>query len=132
MQYWIDRVRIFGGPEHPVVTPVSFVVPPEHVDALHSLAAPEDELVTDVSEATKPWTFVIKPGDVFPVQIVASIQTTLDAAEPFDAMMFPIVYRGHVVEERRLFKTAGEYANTQRASMPIFNLNKPVADTSAA
>ena len=129
VQYWIDRVRIFGGDEHPNVTPVSFVVPPEHVDALHSLAAPEDELVTDISEATKDWTFVIKSGDVFPVQIVASIQATFDAANEFDAMMFPVVYRGHVIEERRLFKTKGDYSNVHRASMPIFNLNKPNVDT---
>lgn len=129
MNYWKDRVFTTQGPADVKYEPVSFVVPPEHVDAMHSLLAPDDEMVTKPEEATKPWTFVVKPGDVFPVQIIASIHSTLEATE-FDAMMFPVVYRGHAVEERRMFRTNEDCFNIQRASMPIFNLNPPNVDAS--
>ena len=126
MQYWIDRVHTSeDSPEVTEYSPVSFVT--HDTEQLKSMLAPDDEVVSEVHEATKEWTFVMKPGDVFPVQIIASIQSTLSAStdNPFDAMKFPVVYRGHVVEERRLFKTRGDYLNIQTASMPIFNLNPP-------
>lgn len=128
MNYWKDRVHTTQGPQEVKYAPVSFVVPVDHVDAVHSLMAPQDELVTASEEATKPWTFVIKSGDVFPVQIIASIHATLDESE-FDSMMFPIVYRGHVIEERRMFRTKEDCFNVQKSSIPIFNLNPPVTDT---
>ena len=128
MNYWKDRVHATQDPQDVKYSPVSFVVPVDHVDAVHSLMAPQDELVTAPEEATKPWTFVIKAGDVFPVQIIASIHSTLEASE-FDAMMFPIVYRGYVVEERRMFRTKEDCFNVQRSSLPIFNLNPPTTDT---
>lgn len=128
MNYWKDRVFTTQGPTDVKYAPVSFVVPPEHVDAMHSLMAPRDEMVTCPEDATKQWTFVIKAGDVFPAQIIASIHSTLEASD-FEAMIFPVVYRGHVVEERRMFQTQNDYFNIQRASMPIFNLNPPDANT---
>lgn len=128
MNYWKDRVFTTQGPKDVKYAPVSFVVPPEHVDSVHSLMAPNDEMVTNPEEASKPWTFVIKSGDVFPAQIIASIHSTLEASD-FEAMLFPIVYRGYVVEERRMFQTKNDYFNIQRSSMPIFNLNPPNVDT---
>lgn len=121
VHYWLDRVRVNGRPAVTVV-PVSFVTT-EHADQLKSLVAPEDEVVDGEEAATKDWVFEIKPGDVLPVQIIASIQTTFDNSK-FDGMMFPVVYRGVPVLEKRLYKrTGGE--NVQQANMPIWNLNVP-------
>jgi len=39
-------------------------------------------------------------------------------------MMFPVVYRGFPVLEKRFYKRAGG-ENVHQANMPIFNLNKP-------
>ena len=126
MQYWIDRVHTSDSSTEVTYSPVSFVT--EDSTQLQSLLAPDDEVVGTVQEATKEWTFVLKPGDVLPLQIIASIHSTFSATEgKFDAMIFPVVYRGHMVEERRLFKTKGDYLNVQRATMPIFNLNPPTA-----
>jgi hypothetical protein len=127
-QYWIDRVRIHEGPTDVTVVPVSFVVANEYQhDQLNRLVAPEDEIVDGEEVVTKDWVFVLKPGDVLPVQIIASIQTTLDNSK-FDAMMFPVVYRGFPVYEKRFYKRTGG-DNVQQANMPIFNLNKPIQDS---
>ena len=130
MQYWIDRVRIHEGPTDVTVVPVSFVAANlvQH-DQLNRLVTPEDEIVDMVECATKDWVFVLKPGDVLPVQIIASIQTTLDNSK-FDAMMFPVVYRGFPVFEKRFYKKNGSGENVQQANMPIFNLNPPPEDNS--
>jgi hypothetical protein len=115
MQYWIDRVRIHEGPTDVTVVPVSFVTANLiHHDQLNRLVAPEDQIV-DI--------------DVLPVQIIASIQTTLENSK-FDAMMFPVVYRGFPVFEKRFYKKNGSGENVQQANMPIFNLNRPPEDTS--
>jgi hypothetical protein len=125
MQYWTDRVHSTNDASELTYIPISFVT--DDPVSLESLVAPNDEVVSDVTQATKEWTFLLKKGDVFPVQIIASIHSTFESIgdEPFDAMMFPIVYRGHPVEERRLFRTKGDYLNVQHATMPIFNLNPP-------
>jgi hypothetical protein len=129
VQYWLDRVRVNEGPTDVAVVPVSFVVANafQH-DQMNRLVAPEDEIVDGEEVATKDWVFVLKPGDVLPVQIIASIQTTLDNSK-FDGMLFPVVYRGFPVFEKRFYKrTGGE--NAQQANMPIFNLNRPPEDNS--
>jgi hypothetical protein len=127
-QYWIDRVRVHEGSTDVTVVPVSFVVANEYQhDQLNRLVAPEDEIVDGEEVVTKDWVFVLKPGDVLPVQIIASIQTTLDNSK-FDAMMFPVVYRGFPVYEKRFYKRTGG-DNVQQANMPIFNLNKPPQDS---
>jgi hypothetical protein len=128
-QYWIDRVRVNGGPTDVTVVPISFVVANAYQhDQLNRLVAPEDEIVDGEEVATKDWVFVLKPGDVLPVQIIASIQTTLDNSK-FDGMMFPVVYRGFPVSEKRFYKrTGGE--NVGHAKMLIFNLNRPPEDNS--
>lgn len=124
VQYWLDRARINEGPTDVKVTPVSFLVTTEaYTDQLASIIAPEDEIA--YNEPKNDWVFEIKPGDVFPVQIIASIQATLDASN-FDAMMFPVVYRGSPVLEKRMYRKSGG-ENIQQASMPIFNLNPPPA-----
>jgi hypothetical protein len=122
LQYWIDRVRVSGGPTDVTVVPVSFVVANAYQhDQLNRLVAPEDEIVDMVEVAKNDWVFVLKAGDVLPVQIIASIQTTLDASK-FDGMMFPVVYRGSPLLEKRFYKRSSS-ENVQQASMPIFNLN---------
>ena len=124
-QYWIDRVRVHEGPTDVSVVPVSFVVANEFQhDQMNRLVALEDEIVDMVEVAKNDWVFELKPGDVLPVQIIASIQTTLDNSK-FDAMMFPVVYRGFPVLEKRFYKKGGSDENVQQANMPIFNLNKP-------
>ena len=124
VQYWLDRARITEDPTDVTVVPVSFLVATEaYTDQLASIIAPEDEIA--YNEPKHDWVFEIKPGDVFPVQIIASIQATLDASK-FDAMMFPVVYRGNPVLEKRFYKRSGG-ENVQQASMPIFNLNPPPA-----
>ena len=130
MQYWIDRVRIHEGPTDVTVVPVSFVAAnPIHHDQLNRIVAPEDQIVDMVECASNDWVFVLKPGDVLPVQIIASIQTTLDNSK-FDGMMFPVVYRGFPVLEKRFYKKSGSGDNVQQANMPIFNLNPPHEDNS--
>jgi hypothetical protein len=124
VQYWLDRVRVNNGPTDVTVVPVSFVTT-EHADQLKRLIAPEDEIVDGEEAAKNEWVFELKPGDVFPVQIIASIQSTLDASK-FDGMMFPVVYRGSPVFEKRFYKRSGS-ENVQQANMPIFNLNHPTA-----
>jgi hypothetical protein len=124
VQYWLDRVRTNDGPSDVEVVPVSFVTT-EHADQLKRLIAPEDEIVDGEEAAKNEWVFELKPGDVFPVQIIASIQSTLDASK-FDGMMFPVVYRGSPVFEKRFYKRSGS-ENVQQANMPIFNLNHPTA-----
>ena len=124
VQYWIDRVRVSGGPADVTVVPVSFVVANAYQhDQLNRLVAPEDEIVDMVEVAKHDWVFELKSGDVLPVQIIASIQATMDASK-FDGMMFPIVYRGSPVLEKRFYKRSSS-ENVQQASMPIFNLNPP-------
>jgi hypothetical protein len=123
MQYWIDRVRVNGGPTDVTVVPVSFVTTEEHSDQLKRIVAPEDEIVDGEEAAKNDWVFELKPGDVFPVQIIASIQATLDNSK-FDGMMFPVVYRGSPVLEKRFYKRLSS-ENVQQSSMPIFNLNTP-------
>jgi len=128
VQYWLDRVRVNEGPTDVTVVPVSFVVANAYQhDQMNRLVAPEDEIVDGEEVATKDWVFVLKPGDVLPVQIIASIQTTLDNSK-FDGMLFPVVYRGFPVFEKRFYKRAGG-ENAQQANMPIFNLNKPPQDS---
>jgi hypothetical protein len=83
--------------------------------------APEDEIVDGEEAAKNDWVFELKPGDILPVQIIASIQTTLDNSK-FDGMMFPVVYRGSPLFEKRFYKRSGG-ENIQQSSMPIFNLN---------
>ena len=122
LQYWIDRVRINGGPTDVTVVPVSFVTT-ELTDQLKRLVAPEDEIVDTIEAAKNDWIFELKPGDVLPVQIIASIQTTLDNSK-FDGMMFAVVYRGSPLFEKRFYKRSGG-ENIQQSSMPIFNLNPP-------
>ena len=124
VQYWIDRVRVHEGPTDVSVVPVSFIAANavQH-DQLNRMVAPEDEVVDMIEVATKDWVFELKPGDVFPAQIIASIQTTLDNSK-FDAIMFPVVYRGAPVFEKRLYKKSGG-DTVQQASIPIFNLNPP-------
>lgn len=130
MQYWIDRVRIHEGPTDVTVVPVSFVAANAiHHDQLNRLVTPEDEIVDMVECASKDWVFVLKSGDVLPVQIIASIQTTLDNSK-FDGMMFPVVYRGFPVLEKRFYKKNSSDENVQQANMPIFNLNPPPEDNS--
>jgi hypothetical protein len=124
VQYWLDRVRVNNGPTDVTVVPVSFVTT-EHADQLKLIVAPEDEIVDGEEAAKHDWVFELKPGDVFPVQIIASIQATLDASK-FDGMMFPVVYRGRPVFEKRFYKRSGS-ENVQQANMPIFNLNHPTA-----
>jgi hypothetical protein len=124
MEYWFDRVRVNNGPTDVTVVPVSFVTT-EHADQLKRIIAPEDEIVDGEEAAKHDWVFELKPGDVFPVQIIASIQATLDASK-FDGMMFPVVYRGRPVFEKRFYKRSGS-ENVQQANMPIFNLNHPTA-----
>ena len=131
VQYWIDRVRVNGGPTDVTVVPVSFVVANSYQDnQLKRLVAPEDEIIVldMIDEAKNDWIFELKSGDVLPVQIIASIQATMDASK-FDAMMFPVVYRGSPVLEKRFYKRSGG-ENIQQASMPIFNLNPPPAESS--
>jgi hypothetical protein len=123
MQYWIDRVRVNGGPTDVTVVPVSFVTTEEHADQLKCIVAPEDEIVDGEEAAKNDWVFELKPGDVFPVQIIASIQATLDNSK-FDGMMFPVVYRGSPVLEKRFYKRLS-CENVQKSSMPIFNLKTP-------
>ena len=122
LQYWIDRVRVTGGPSDVTVVPVSFVTT-EIVDQLKHIVAPEDEIVDGEEAAKNDWVFELKPGDIFPVQIIASIQATLDASK-FDGMMFPVVYRGSPMMEKRFYKRSGG-ENFQKSNMPIFNLNPP-------
>ena len=122
VQYWLDRARITDGPTDVTVVPVSFVTT-EHADQLKRLMAPEDEIVDGEEAAKNDWVFEIKSGDVLPVQIIASIQATLDASK-FDGMMFPVVYRGSPVLEKRFYKRSSS-ENVQQANMPIFNLNPP-------
>jgi hypothetical protein len=126
LQYWIDRVRINDGPSDVTVVPVSFVTT-EHADQLKRIIAPEDEIVDGEEAAKHDWVFELKPGDVFPVQIIASIQATLDASK-FDGMMFPVVYRGSPVFEKRFYKRSSS-ENVQQGVMPIFNLNPPPVET---
>jgi hypothetical protein len=122
LQYWIDRVRVNGGPTDVTVVPVSFVVANSYQhDQLNRLVAPEDEIVDMVEVVKNDWVFELKSGDVLPVQIIASIQTTLDVSK-FDGMMFPVVYRGSPLLEKRFYKRSGG-ENIQQGSMPIFNLN---------
>ena len=124
LQYWIDRVRVNGGPTDVTVVPVSFIVANSYqYDQLKRLVAPEDEIIVldMIEEAKNDWIFEIKSGDVLPVQIIASIQTTLDNSK-FDGMMFPVVYRGSPLLEKRFYKRSSS-ENTQQSSMPIFNLN---------
>ena len=124
LQYWIDRVRVNGGPTDVTVVPVSFIVANSYqYDQLKRLVAPEDEIIVldMIEEAKNDWIFEIKSGDVLPVQIIASIQTTLDNSK-FDGMMFPVVYRGSPLLEKRFYKRSGG-ENIQQSSMPIFNLN---------
>jgi hypothetical protein len=109
------------------VVPVSFVTT-EHADQLKRLVAPEDEIVDGEEAAKNDWVFELKPGDVFPVQIIASIQATLDTSK-FDGMMFPVVYRGSPVFEKRFYKRSVS-GNVQQANMPIFNLNIPPTESS--
>jgi len=126
VQYWIDRVRVTDGPTDITVVPVSFVVANSYQDnQLKRLVAPEDEIIVldMIDEAKNDWIFELKSGDVLPVQIIASIQATLDASK-FDGMMFPVVYRGSPVLEKRFYKRSGG-ENVQQANMPIFNLNPP-------
>jgi hypothetical protein len=124
LQYWIDRVRVNGGPTDVTVVPVSFVVANAYQhDQLKRLVAPEDEIVDTIEAAKNDWIFELKPGDVLPVQIIASIQATLDASK-FDGMMFPVVYRGSPLFEKRFYKRSSS-ENIQKSSMPIFNLNPP-------
>lgn len=125
LQYWIDRVRVTGGPSDVTVVPVSFVTT-ELVDQLKRIVAPEDEIVDGEEAAKNDWVFELKPGDVFPVQIIASIQATLDASK-FDGMMFPVVYRGSPMMEKRFYKRSGG-ENVQKSNMPIFNLNTVPVD----
>ena len=122
VHYWLDRVHVNEGPSDVTAVPVSFVTT-EHADQLKSLVTPEDEIVDGEEAATKDWVFEIKPGDILPVQIIASIQATLDNSK-FDGMMFPVVYRGFPVFEKRFYKRSGG-ENIQQANMPIFNLNIP-------
>jgi hypothetical protein len=131
VQYWLDRARINEGPTDVTVVPVSFVVANSYQDnQLKRLVAPEDEIIVldMIDEAKNDWIFELKSGDVLPVQIIASIQATMDASK-FDAMMFPVVYRGSPVLEKRFYKRSGG-ENIQQASMPIFNLNPPPAESS--
>jgi hypothetical protein len=131
LQYWIDRVRVNGGPTDVTVVPVSFVVANSYQDnQLKRLVAPEDEIIVldMIDEAKNDWIFELKSGDVLPVQIIASIQATMDASK-FDAMMFPVVYRGSPVLEKRFYKRSSS-ENVQQANMPIFNLNPPPAESS--
>jgi len=124
VQYWLDRARIKDGPTDVTVVPVSFVVSNAYQhDQLNRLVAPEDEIVDMIEVAKNDWVFEIKNGDIFPVQIIASIQATLDASK-FDAMMFPVVYRGSPVLEKRFYKRSSS-ENVQQANMPIFSLNPP-------
>lgn len=122
MKYWIDRVRNSDSPDDVAVVPVSYVAPEEFHAQLNQIIAPEDEIVTSIDDVKNEWTFVIKSGDVFPIQIIVSTQTTFENSV-FDKMFFPVVYRGHIVMENRLFKKDGE-VTVQSANMPIFNLNK--------
>jgi len=129
LQYWIDRARVNGGPTDVTVVPVSFIVANAYQhDQLNRLVAPEDEIVDIIDVAKNDWVFELKPGDVFPVQIIASIQATLDASK-FDGMMFPVVYRGSPILEKRFYKRSSS-ENVQQANMPIFNLNPPPAESS--
>lgn len=129
VHYWLDRARINDGPTDVTVVPVSFVVANAYQhDQLNRLVAPEDEIVDMVDVVRNDWVFELKPGDVLPVQVIASIQSTLDASK-FDAMMFPVVYRGNPVLEKRFYKRSGG-ENVQQASMPIFNLNPPSVESS--
>ena len=126
LQYWLDRARIKDGPTDITVVPVSFVVANSYQhDQLKRLVASEDEIIVldMIEEAKNDWVFELKSGDVLPVQIIASIQATLDASK-FDGMMFPVVYRGSPVLEKRFYKRSGG-ENVQQANMPIFNLNPP-------
>lgn len=123
LQYWLDRARITGGPTDVNVVPVSFVTT-EHMDNLKRIVAPEDEIVDGEEAAKNDWIFEMKPGDVFPVQIIASIQATLENSK-FDGMMFPVVYRGNPVSEKRFYKKNSGTENIQQATIPIFNLNPP-------
>jgi hypothetical protein len=122
VHYWLDRARINDGPTDVTVVPVSFVTT-EHADQLNRLVAPEDEIVDGEEAVKNDWVFELKPGDVLPVQVIASIQATLDASK-FDGMMFPVVYRGSPVLEKRFYKRSSS-ENVQQSSMPIFNLNPP-------
>ena len=126
LQYWLDRARITGGPSDVDVVPVSFVTT-ELTDQLKRIVAPEDEIVDGEEAAKNDWIFELKPGDVFPVQIIASIQATLDVSK-FDGRMVPVVYRGSPILEKRFYKRSGG-ENIQQGSMPIFNLNPPPTDT---
>jgi hypothetical protein len=128
VQYWLDRARVKDGPTDVTVVPVSFVTT-ELADQLKRIVAPEDEIVDGEEAAKNDWVFELKPGDVMPVQIIASIQATLDASK-FDGMMFPVVYRGVPVFEKRFYKKNGPHENIQQANMPIFNLNPPPAESS--
>ena len=131
VQYWIDRVRVTDGPTDVTVVPVSFIVANSYQDnQLKRLVAPEDEIIVldMIEEAKNDWVFELKSGDVLPVQIIASIQATMDASK-FDGMMFPVVYRGNPVLEKRFYKRSGG-DNVQQANMPIFNLNPPPVESS--
>ena len=127
LQYWLDRARIKDDPTDVTVVPVSFVTT-DLADQLNRLVAPEDEIVDMIEAVKNDWVFELKAGDVLPVQVIASIQATLDVSK-FDAMMFPIVYRGSPVLEKRFYKRSSS-ENVQQANMPIFNLNPPPADSS--
>jgi len=122
MQYWIDRVHISGGSQDVTHTPISFVAPGEFHDQLKTLCTPKDEIVDAPEKATLEWVFVLKTGDVLPVQIIASIHETFQSTNAFDCMIFPVAYRGYPVQENRLYRTAGGDVS-MKSIMPIFNLN---------
>ena len=131
MQYWIDRVHVSGGVQEVKHIPISFVAPVELHDQLKTLCTPEDEIVDAREKASHEWVFVLLPGDVLPVQIIASIHTTFQSTDAFDRMIFPIAYRGYPVEEERLYRTTGELSNKiMKSIMPIFNLNTYSMNTS--
>jgi len=121
MKYWVDRVRTPDSSSDPGFAPISFVSPPEFHHLLKQIIAPEDEIISSDEDAVNEWIFLLKSGDVFPVQIIVSTQTTIDNSK-FDGMDFPVVYRGHVVFERRFYKKDAH--DVAQSTIPIFNLNK--------
>lgn len=103
------------------VTPISFVTKDDSL--LRHIMCVEDEVVKDCSDARHDWIFQLKEGDVFPIQIILSIQNTLDTStRQFDSVYFPCVYKGVTMFEKRMYRRDVLHMFPIQSNQPIFNL----------
>jgi hypothetical protein len=90
--------------------PVSFVLGEESQrHFLKAVITPEDQIVTDESQAIHERIFILKPGDIFPYLHICSLHNFLTTT------MFPVVYNGAfvVLETRFIHKGSRQVAQTQ-------------------